>query len=436
MFNPDLHADNRKRLLGKMRPDSVAIIPTAPVANYSRDTDYRYRPDSNFYYLTGFREPESVAILDSGNPDAPFTLFCRPRDPDMETWNGRRAGLEGAKEIYRADEVFEIKELEGKLPELLADREAIYHFAGKYRKFDLLVWKAWQAVRMKWRTGVSTPKELHDLGHIIHEMRLSKTPGEMEILREACRIGCEAHELAMRSAKPGMNERDIEALIDHYFRSSGGFGAGFPTIVASGPNAIILHHIENECTIEDGDLVLIDAGVEYEMLNSDISRTWPVNGKFSPEQRAVYDFVLKAQIECVEMTTVDTSPDDVHNHAVRVITEGLIDLKLLQGSVDENIENETFKKFYMHRTGHSLGIDVHDVGNLMVDGKWRKHVPGMVYTVEPGCYIPDNDESIPEVFRGIGVRIEDDVHVTPDGPENLTISCPKLPDKIEEIIGG
>ncbi len=435
MFNAELFSERRKRLMDLMHPNSVAIIPTAPTALYSNDTDYRYRPDSDFHYLTGFREPEAVAIISTASPETPFTLFVRPRDPKMETWTGRRAGVDGAKEIYGANETFEIGELSEKLSTYLENVDAIYHFPGKYLDFDRKLLEAWKQVRAKLRQGIDVPYELIDLGFLIHEMRLVKTPADMEILRKACVITAEAHELAMRAVKPGMNERELEALLDHYFRASGGFGAGFPTIVASGINGVVLHYIENEKVIGESDLVLIDAGCEYEMFNGDVSRTFPASGKFSPEQRAIYDIVLKTQTECIETCTVGVTPNDVHDHAVKTLIEGLIDLKLLEGSAEEAIENETYKKFYMHRTGHWLGVDVHDVGSMRKDKEWRKFEPGMVITVEPGLYIPEDDEDAPEAFRGIGVRIEDDIHITVDGPENLTGSCPKDPDILEEIIG-
>ncbi len=433
MFDPELFADRRARFIKLMRPNSVAIIPTAPSAIYSLDTEYRYRPDSDFYFLTGFREPEAVAVISTRPADKPFTLFVRPRDPERETWTGRRAGVEDAREKYLADEAFEIGAFDEKLPSYLENIEAIYHFAGKNKKYDRRLLKAWQVVRLKWRTGIDPPYELIDLGRIMHEMRLVKTPEDMEILRQACRISVEAHQLAMRAIKPGMNERELEALIDHYFRAAGGFGAAFPTIVASGINACILHYTENERDIGKKDLVLIDAGCEYEMFNGDISRTYPASGRFTPEQRAIYDVVLKAQLEAVELCTSDKTPDDVHNHAVRVLTQGLIDLKILEGPLDQAIEKETYKKFYMHRTGHWLGVDVHDVGSSRKDGKTRRFEPGMVTTVEPGLYIPE-EESVPEAFRGIGVRIEDNIHITPKGPENLTFGCPKEPGELEGII--
>jgi len=435
MFNPGLFENRRKKFMELMRPNSVAVIPTAPTAVYSRDTDYRYRPDSDFYYLTGFREPGAVAIISTRESDKPFTLFIRPRDPDKETWTGRRAGTVGAVDKYGADEAFDISKFEDKLPFYIGNTDAIYHFPGKYNKFDWKINKAWQDVRMQGRQGINAPYELIDLGHIMHEMRMVKTPEDMNILRRACRISAEAHELAMRSVRPGMNERELEALVDHYFRASGGFGAGFPTIVASGINGCILHYIENEDVIHDGDLVLIDAGAEYELYNGDMSRTFPANGKFSPEQRAVYDIVLKAQLEGCSLCTTDHTMDDVHNHAVKILVEGLIDLKLIEGPLEKALEDETYKKYYMHRTGHWLGIDVHDVGSLRKDGKVRKFEAGMVTTVEPGLYLPENDDSLPEAFRGIGIRIEDDVHITADGPENLTDTCPKNPDLLEEIIG-
>jgi Xaa-Pro aminopeptidase len=418
-----------------MRPNSLAIVPTSPVANYSHDTDYVFRAGSDFFYLTGFREPESVALISTVDGKPAFTLFVRPRDPERETWTGRRAGVDGAREIYRADEVFLITEFKEKLPGYLENLDAVYIFPGRNHKFDKKVLGAWQDVRMKWRLGVDTPVEFIDLGHILNEMRLFKTPEDMEILKQACRITCEAHELAMIAVKPGMNERELEAVVNHYFRANGAFGPGFPTIVASGGNACILHYVENEREIRDGDLVLLDAGAEYEFFNGDVTRTFPANGVFTPEQKAVYEVVLDAQSKAMELCTVGRIPEEMHDAAVVALVEGMIHLGILAGSVGEIIEKETYKKYYMHKTGHWLGADVHDVGSYRKDRKWRKFEPGMVTTVEPGLYLPGEDESLPVGFRGIGVRIEDNVHITPKGPENITYPCPKTIAELEDITG-
>jgi len=435
MFNPEMFASRRRRLMQLMRPNSLAIVPTSPVANYSHDTDYVFRAGSDFFYLTGFREPESVALISTVDGKPAFTLFVRPRDPERETWTGRRAGVDGAREIYRADEVFLITEFKEKLPGYLENLDAVYIFPGRNHKFDKKVLGAWQDVRMKWRLGVDTPVEFIDLGHILNEMRLFKTPEDMEILKQACRITCEAHELAMIAVKPGMNERELEAVVNHYFRANGAFGPGFPTIVASGGNACILHYVENEREIRDGDLVLLDAGAEYEFFNGDVTRTFPANGVFTPEQKAVYEVVLDAQSKAMELCTVGRIPEEMHDAAVVALVEGMIHLGILAGSVGEIIEKETYKKYYMHKTGHWLGADVHDVGSYRKDRKWRKFEPGMVTTVEPGLYLPGEDESLPVGFRGIGVRIEDNVHITPKGPENITYPCPKTIAELEDITG-
>jgi Xaa-Pro aminopeptidase len=418
-----------------MKPNSIAIVPTSPVANYSHDTDYVFRAGSDFFYLTGFREPESVALISTVDGKPSFTLFVRPRDPERETWTGRRAGVDGARGIYRADEAFVIGEFKEKLAGYLENLDAVYIFPGRNHKFDRKLMKAWQEVRMKWRLGVDTPVEFIDLGHLLNEMRLFKTPDDLEILKQACRITCEAHELAMKAVRPGMHEREIEALVNHYFRANGAFGPGFPTIVASGDNACILHYIENERQIRDGDLVLLDAGAEYEFFNGDVTRTYPSNGVFTPEQKAVYEVVLNAQSKAMELCTVGRIPEEMHDAAVKELVEGMIDLGILTGSVAEIIEKETYKKYYMHKTGHWLGSDVHDVGSYRKDRKWRKFEPGMVTTVEPGLYLPAEDGTIPERFRGIGVRIEDNVHITSKGPENITSSCPKTISELEDLIG-
>jgi len=435
MFDPDTFKSRREKLLKLMRPNSIAVAPAAPTALYSNDTDYRYRPDSNLYYLTGFREPESVAVLSTVDGAKPFTLFVRPRDPAMETWNGKRAGVDGAKELYLPDEVFEIGAFKEKLPLYLENIDVIYHIPGRYPKFDRELLIAWQSVRLKWRQGIDTPYELHDLGHLLHEIRLIKSDADLAILRQACNITSEGHILAMKSIRPGMNERDIEALVEHYYRSSGAFGPGFPTIAASGPNATILHHIENSRDILDGDLILLDAGCEYEMFNADITRTFPANGKFTPEQRAIYDLVLKANETGMEMCTTKYGLNEMHEAVVKILVDGLIGLKLLKGPAERALEEKTYAKYYMHRSGHWLGVDVHDVGSSRKDKKWRLFEPGMVTTVEPGLYIPEDDEWVPQRFRGIGVRIEDDVAITSGAPDVLTALCPKDPDELESIIG-
>jgi len=430
-----MFAHRRKALLDLMKPESVAIIPTAPELKYSHDTDIRYRPDSDFYFLTGFREPESCAVLSNSESDKPFTIFLRPRDPAKETWTGRRVGIERVCELYGADEAFDIAELDEKLPDFIANKHAIYHFPGKQPSWDTKILSTWHKVRMRWREGIDSPVELFDLGHLMHEMRLIKTPSDIEIIQRACKITSEALELAMRAGAPGMNEREIEALLEHYFRANGAFGPAFPTIVASGPNACILHYTENDRNIEKDDLVLIDCGCEFEMFNADITRTFPTGGKFTPEKRAIYEIVLAANEEGIKMCTTDNTPNDMHDAAVKILVDGLVGLKLLEGPVDKAIEDETYKKFYMHKTGHWLGVDVHDVGSMRKNKSLRKFEPGMVTTVEPGLYLPEDDDSIPEGFRGIGVRIEDDIYITENGPENLTIMCPKKPGALEEICG-
>jgi Xaa-Pro aminopeptidase len=436
MFNAEMFAGRRRRLLELMRPDSLAIVPTGPELKYSHDTDTRYRPDSDFYFLTGFREPESCALLSNSDSDKPFTIFVRPRDPAKETWTGRRVGVERVCELFGADEAFDIAELDEKLPGYMANKEAIYHFPGKQRVWDIKVLDAWQKIRMKWREGTDAPSELFDLGHLMYEMRLFKTVEDMEFIRRACRITSEALELAMRATRPGMNERELEALLEHYFRANGAFGPAFPTIVASGPNACILHYTENDRDLKKNDLVLVDCGCEYEMFNSDITRTFPVSGKFTPEQRAVYDIVLAANRAGFELCTTGKSPNDMHDGAVVVLVDGLIGLELIEGPADKAIEEGTYKKYYMHKTGHWLGVDVHDVGSMRKNREWRKFEPGMVTTVEPGLYLPEDDETIPDGFRGIGVRIEDDVLITSGAPENLTLMCPKKTDELEEICSG
>lgn len=435
MYDASIFADRRKRLMEKMNPNSIAIIPAAPEARYSNDTDYRYRPDSDLYYLTGFKEPGACAIISTAHDKAPFKLFVRPRDKAMEIWNGYRAGTDGALETYRADEAFINSELFERLGGYMEDRDTIYFFPGRYPDWDSKILGLWQKTKLKWRNGIDTPKYACDLAHLLHEIRLIKTPHEIALMRDACRISAEAHELAIRTVKPGMSEKDIQALIEHYFLSAGADGPGFATICASGTDACILHYISNEKDLVDGDLLCVDAGCEYQMFNGDITRTYPINGKFNAEQRAVYDVVLAANKEIIEKTVVGSNPHEMQELAIRILTEGAKDLGLIEMSVDEAIEKEEFKKFYMHRIGHWLGMDVHDVGSSRSNGTWRNYENGMIVTVEPGIYVPIDDDAFPANFRGIGVRVEDDILITDDGPENLTSMCPKEAGELEELIG-
>jgi Xaa-Pro aminopeptidase len=409
-------------------PSAVAVIPSAPVFIRNNDVEHEYRQDSDLFYLTGFDEPESVAIVDAATRKV--TLFVRPRDRDREVWDGPRAGVDGAKLLFGADDSFVIAELDDKLPTLLQNHRRVYYRLGHNRKFDDRVLGAIDRVKARQRTGVSAPTEVVDPGTILHEMRLRKTVPEVEAMRTAARITREAHEIAMRRTRPGMHEYEVEALLLDTFRRHGSERPAYGSIVGSGPNACVLHYRKNDRRIHDGDLLLIDAGCEYGYYASDVTRTFPVGQAFSREQQAIYELVLEAQLKGIEATRPGANLDAIHALDVDIITRGLVRLGLLQGEPEKLIETEGYKRFFMHRTSHWLGMDVHDVGSYYEAGKPRPLEAGMVLTVEPGIYIAPDDASVPAEWRGIGVRIEDDVLVTPSGPEVLTAGIPKTVDEV------
>lgn len=435
-MNGAFHLNNRQQLMEKIGSDSVAVFFAAPEATYSHDVHYPYRQDSNLHYLTGFPEPEAVAILAPGH-EHPFTLFVRPRDLDKEIWNGFRAGVEGAKDIYGADAAYTIDELADYLPTYLADRKHLYFKFGASADLDAQVFKGLNAVRGQIRNGVKAPQHLHDPGLFLNEMRLFKQPYEIEMMRKAAVISAEAHMELMKALKPGVFEFQMESVITSYFRERNA-RMGYPAIVGGGVNGTILHYIENQAKLEDGMLLLVDAGAEYAHYNADITRTSPVNGRFNASQRAVYEVVLKANEEAIAMTKPGVGFDEINAKATQVITEGLVDLKLLQGNVSELIETKAYQKFYMHKTGHWLGGDVHDMGDYLDEnGNFRKLQAGMVMTVEPGIYVgPHLSAEVPEAFHHIGIRIEDDILVTETGYENMTEAVPKSVDAIEALMAG
>src|SRR5580692_9245262 len=402
---------------------AVAVLASAPVFRRNNDVEHEYRQDSDLFYLTGFDEPESVADFDS--KDHKWTLFVRPRDPDREIWDGPRAGVDGAKSLHGADEAWPIADLDEKLPALLQDRERLYYRLGQYRAFDDRVLAALDRVRGRSRAGVVAPTEIVDPGSILHDMRLRKSQSEVETMRAAARITREAHELAMQRAQPGMHEYEVEALLLDTFRRHGSERPAYGSIVGSGPNACVLHYRKNDRRMEEGDLLLIDAGCEYGYYASDVTRTFPVGGSFSKPQQAIYELVLEAQVEAIAASRVGQTLDAIHMLSVGVIARGLVGLGLLTGDPEKIIEAGDYKRFFMHRTSHWLGMDVHDVGAYFVDGKPRALEPGMVLTVEPGIYIAPDEPSVPVEWRGIGVRIEDDVLVTPGEPDVLTVGIPK-----------
>jgi Xaa-Pro aminopeptidase len=409
-------------------PSAVAVLPAAPVFLRNNDVEHDYRQDSDFYYLTGFDEPDSVVVLDAAERKTVF--FVRPRDPDREVWDGPRAGLEGAKERFGADEAFVMAELEEKLPTALQNRRRVYYRLGRSRPFDDRLLGAIDRVRGRQRTGVVAPAEIVDPGDILHEMRLRKSPAEIQMMRSAARITRTAHEGAMGRARPGMYEYEIEALLLDTFRRQGSERPAYGSIVGSGPNACVLHHRRNDRRIDAGELVLIDAGCEYGYYASDVTRTFPVGRDFSREQQAIYELVLQAQLEGIAATRPGANLDEIHKGSVELITRGLVGLGLLSGEPEKLIETGAYKRFFMHRTSHWLGMDVHDVGAYYVNGSPRQLEPGMVLTVEPGVYIGPADDTVGPEWRGIGVRIEDDVLVCDAGPEVLTAGIPKTVDEL------
>jgi Xaa-Pro aminopeptidase len=424
----------RRRDVMQHMGSGVAIIPTAPVQIRNRDVDYQFRPDSDFFYLTHFPEPEAVLVLVPDRPQGEYILFCRERDPEKEIWDGYRAGIDGACEQYGADDAFPIDDIDEILPGLLENRDKVFCNMGRYPDFDKRLMGWVNDVRAKSRNGVHAPGEFVDLDHIVHEMRLFKRVDEVRTMRRAAKISSQAHIRAMQACKPGMYEYQVEAELLHEFRRNGSQYPAYPSIVGSGANGCILHYIENNAQMKDGDLLLIDAGCELDGYASDITRTFPVNGKFSPEQKAIYEIVLAAQHAAIEQVRPGNHWNDPHEAAVKVLVDGLLDLKLLKGKADDIIEKQEYRKFYMHRTGHWLGMDVHDVGDYKVDGIWRLLEPGLVLTVEPGLYIAEGQKGVDKRWWNIGIRIEDDVLVTKSGNEILSIDAPKAIDDIEAVM--
>lgn len=427
---------NRRRDVMQHMGGGVAIIPTAPVRTRNRDVDYVFRPDSDFFYLTNFPEPEAIVVLVPNRSHGEYILFCRERNPEKETWDGYRAGLEGACEKYGADDAFPIDDIDDILPGLLENRDKVYCNMGRYPEFDTLLMGWVNEVRAKSRNGVHAPGEFVDLDHILHELRLFKRADEIKTMRKAARISAQAHIRAMKMCKPGMYEYQIEAEFLHEFRRHGSQYPAYPSIVGGGANSCVLHYIENNAQLMDGDLLLIDAGCELDGYASDITRTFPVNGKYTGEQKAIYELVLAAQASAIEKVKPGNHWNDPHEAAVRVMVDGLLDLKLLKGKADDIIEKQEYRKFYMHRTGHWLGMDVHDVGDYKVDGIWRLLEPGLVLTVEPGLYIFAGQKDVDERWWNIGVRIEDDVLVTRDGCDVLSADAPKKLEDIEALMAG
>lgn len=446
----------RETLQHRMQP-GVAIFPASPMRPRNSDVDYEYRQDSDFFYLTGFEEPDALGLVCTAHPEHQFVLFVPKRDKEMEIWHGHRAGREGATRIYGADAAFELEEIDSKVPEYLKDIERIYIPFGESDAFHTKV-RGWlNRVRGLSYQGVNAPREIHDLSPILHDMRLIKTDDDLRALRRACEITAEGHKMGMRRTRPGRYEYEVQAEIEYVFRTHGSMRNGYPSIVAGGDNANILHYIANNMPLSDGDLLLVDAGCEFGMYSGDISRTWPVNGKFSPAQAEVYNWVLKAQLAAIETCREGVGFRAVHEAAVDILTEGLVAMGLLEGDPadiiaaqkqwDEDVKNKkvdpttdkdkaprTYREFFMHSTSHWLGMDVHDVGTYKQGDDWVLLRPGCVLTVEPGIYIAADRDDVPEQYKGIGVRIEDDVLITADGPDMLTKDCPKTIEEIEALM--
>lgn len=427
-------AARRKRLMQWMGENSIAILPAASEKIRSRDVHYHFRQDSDFWYLTGFNEPQAVVVLIPGRKHGEFILFNREKDPLQETWHGKRLGQEAAMQQLGADDAFPITDIDDILPGLMESKDRIYFELGVNPEFDqqILEWRN-QLSNAQNKSG-ARPGEMIDLKHHLHEMRLIKTQAEIQRIRFAANAAAKAHKALMLACRPGKNEQDMEAELQYHYALNGCRFAAYPSIVAAGDNANILHYIDNDAVLEDGDLLLTDAGCEYENYASDISRTIPINGRFSKEQAQLYDLVLKAQLAAIEMIKPGNHWNDIHDKAVEVITQGLIDLKILKGSLEANLAKETYKEFYMHKTGHWLGLDVHDVGDYQVHGQSRLLEAGMVLTVEPGIYIAKSNTKVAQKWRGIGIRIEDDVAVTKNGYDVLSKAVPKEREQIETLM--
>lgn len=433
MIKQQEFARRRTQLMRMAGENSVIILCASPEKIRNSDVQYPYRQNSDFLYLTGFHEPKAVLCLIPDEKTPASILFCRERDPEREMWDGPMTGLKGAVKQYGMDEAFDIEDLGKRLPKLLQDRDRIYYDLGRTPLFDqrLIGWL--NELKDKPRKTFHAPEEIHALDHMLHDLRLYKSRDEIAAMRRSAAVAVEAHERAMRACRPGMNEAEIHAELQYVFTKNQ-CEASYNAIVGGGANACVLHYIANKDTLNDGDLLLIDAGAEYDGYASDITRTFPVNGKFTPEQKDLYDVVLDAQIAAIDKARAGNHWQDVHDEAVRVATQGMIDLGILKLSLEEELEQEGYKHFYVHNTGHWLGLDVHDVGDYSVDGESRLLEPGMVMTVEPGIYIPPNDTSVRKVFRGIGIRIEDNVAVTKGDPLVLTAALAKSTAAIEALM--
>ncbi|OGT45007.1 MAG: Xaa-Pro aminopeptidase [Gammaproteobacteria bacterium RIFCSPHIGHO2_12_FULL_41_20] len=430
------YAQRRKQLMKHLGTQGLVIIPAAPMANRSNDTFYPYRQHSDFYYLTGFAEPEAVLVLAPKRAAGEFVLFCRPRERAKEQWEGLRTGQDGARKKFGANQALPIADLAKHLPDLLEGREHIHCTLGVNKDFDEILLQAVKQIRGKIRSGLQSPVSFVDITPSIHEMRLCKSPAEIALIRKAIDISTHAHLRAMQLCKPGIYEYQLEAELLHEFYRQGARYPSYTSIVGSGANSCILHYVDNDQKINHRDLVLIDAGAEYQMYAADLTRTFPANGKFSAEQRAIYEIVLASQLAAIKTIKPGIAWPVMQQAIVKVITEGLLDVGLLKGNLKKLLETQAYLPFYMHKSGHWLGLDVHDMGRYKVQGKWRTLRPGMVFTVEPGIYISADIPHVPKRWHNIGIRIEDDVVVTKTGCEVLSKNLPKTVADIEAVMAG
>ena len=432
-LDPKEYAKRRRQLLNLMRPNSIAIIPSAPTTVRNRDVEHPFRQDSDFYYLSGFAEEFSVIVLISGREQGEYVLFCQEKIKEQEIWTGRRVGPEAAIETLGCDDAFPISDIDDILPGLIEGKDCVYTNLGISPEFDNRLMSWINDIKAQVRNGAIPPREFSALDYLLHEMRLVKSPAEIKVQR-ATEISADAHTRVMQLVKPGMYEYELEAELMRTFMAAGSRWPAYPSIVGTGENGCILHYTQNTAEIKDGDLILIDAGCELDYYASDITRTFPANGKFSEAQAAMYQLVLDANKAAIEAVKPGANWNSPHEVAVKILTEGLVKYGLLKGDVEELIENEAYRQFYMHKTGHWLGMDVHDVGEYRIDGQWRILEEGMVLTIEPGLYIAPDDESVEPKWRGIGIRIEDDVVVTKTGHKVLSTGVVKEIADIEALM--
>ena len=424
----------RKELMAQMEPNSIALLASAPPHMRNGDAEYLYRQNSDFYYLTGFPEEHAFLALIPGRKQGEAVLFCQEKDKQKELWTGILMGPDAACEELGIDDAFPISDIDDILPGLIEGRDRVYYSMGKDDQFDNQVMDWVKVIRNKVKMGAHPPGEFLVLDHLLHELRLFKSAGEIKLMEKAAKISAEGHKSAMACCKPGIKEYEMEAELLYAFTRNGSRAPAYNSIVASGENACILHYNTNDAEVKEGDLILIDAGCEYEHYASDITRTFPATGKFSPEQKAIYEIVLAAQNAAIDAVAPGIPWDEPHNVSVKVITQGLVKLGLLKGRVSQLIKAEAYRDFYMHRVGHWIGMDVHDVGDYKIDGHWRLLEPGMVTTIEPGIYISPENKKVEKRWRGIGVRIEDDVLVTKQGNKILSKGIPKTVEEIESFM--